>query len=469
MQYSPIKTLRLRNFMGIEDTTISFDSLSRVVLEGYNSTGKSSIGMGLDVLATNSFTSEQKHYIKDTPYQADEFIIDCTLQSGHKITYVKMKKGYYYVVECNGQTILDTRLSNGSHTVIEDSKVPLIVHQLLGFVKEKETKQKLNIRRVSDGKLFVGVPGSVNFKVVYRQLDLPEVVDSIKDINNDKLKVDKNITTCQTKKDYLMEQYSSMVVYDQDSLEQLQSDVQIIVDKVSKLKQIDDIARAENELENKLQPYIELLSSHRFNLLSKLFSTGGHMHTLKSKLEKAPSLSTIDSVKYLNMNKLIVLAKSMKLLEDKLSSSVKMVSVETDKVKRLEKICVLNNKINKLTKEQSVKIDSLDSANYLMLLNILTASENIKRGIQQIDKIEEIPFGTSELNELTVRNQKLSAIKVAYNMYKGTKKQETDLSVEADTLRNELADLENEIKASGMTICPKCHNVFNADEKEVLV
>lgn len=435
VNYSPIKTFRLRNFMGIEDLTVSFDGLSRVVLEGYNSTGKSSIGMGLDVLATNSFTTEQKNFIKDTPYQADEFILDCTLQDGHKITYVKPKKGYYYIVEKDGEVLLDTRLNDGSYTVIEDSKVPLLVHQLLGFVKERETKQKLNLRRVADGKLFVGVPGSVNFKVVYRQLDLPEVVDSIKEINQDRLKVDKNITMYQNKKDFLQERYNSIVVYDQEVLEKLQLEVQSIINQVSRFGQIRDIVNAKNQLEAKLTPYIEPVSSLKFVLLNKLFSTANRLETLETSLRDTPSLSTLD------ISKIQTLAK--------IKTSASMLMSLKEKVK------------------QSVKVEPVAYTRFKMLSTIRTIGQYLADGLKQVDKLQEVPFNKSDLTQITLRQGKLIEIVNVYNQYQKTRQQGKALSEESNLLRGELEKLEGEIRNNGMTICPRCNNVFKTDKKGV--
>ena len=54
MQYSPIKSFRLKNFRNLGDVTIDFTESPIIALKGDNEAGKTSVVLGAAVLGLNA-------------------------------------------------------------------------------------------------------------------------------------------------------------------------------------------------------------------------------------------------------------------------------------------------------------------------------------------------------------------------------------------------------------------------------
>lgn len=84
--YSPIKTIRVKNFRNIGDVELSFEDSPIITLVGSNEAGKTSIIKAFAACALHANPREQKDWIRDTTKM---FGVEINLEDGTQLVRVK--------------------------------------------------------------------------------------------------------------------------------------------------------------------------------------------------------------------------------------------------------------------------------------------------------------------------------------------------------------------------------------------
>lgn len=167
--YSPIKSIKIKNFRNIGDIDLDFSESPIISLIGENESGKTSVVKAFGVCAAHQTPRSQKDYIRDGTLG---FGVAIELQDGTMITRMKTTTANVY------------RVTNPDGTVWEaqklESVVPKAVSDVMGLIEERETKELLQIRTYEDQLLFVITPASTNYRVMYDALKISQITRAIK-------------------------------------------------------------------------------------------------------------------------------------------------------------------------------------------------------------------------------------------------------------------------------------------------
>lgn len=168
-KYSPIKSIRIKDFRNIKDQTIEFDKDHPIIsLIGENEAGKTSVVKALSVIALNSDQRDQRGWIRDG---TQGFGIQVTLEDGTEIYRVKQAtRNIYRISYPDGRSWDATKIDG----------LPPEVREVFGLIEEPETQEPLHIRTYENRLLFVTSPASTNYKVVYDALKIEQIRSGIK-------------------------------------------------------------------------------------------------------------------------------------------------------------------------------------------------------------------------------------------------------------------------------------------------
>lgn len=209
MEYSPIKSIRVKNFNCIGDIEMNFNDSPIIAICGDNDAGKSSFLDGFACLAYHANERNQKDNIRDG---TQGFGIETRLEDGTAIIRTKTSKlNRFEVIYPDGHKWTTDKLEAGAG-------VPKPVQEVMGCIKEEETKEFLHIRTYRDQVLFINTTAGTNYKVMYGALKAQHISNAISKGTNElnKLKSIKNESDIIL--DTLMEQYNSIRVYDTEAL-----------------------------------------------------------------------------------------------------------------------------------------------------------------------------------------------------------------------------------------------------------
>lgn len=168
--YSPIKSIRIKNFKSIGDIMLDFTLSPIVTLTGESEVGKTSIIKAMAVAFLHAKPLKQKGYIRDF---TKGFGIETELMDGTVITRMKTATVNSYRVARPGHEVWST-------TKIDKEGLPVMVQEVMGLIEEPETKEFLHIRTYADMLLFVLSKGSTNYKVMYNALKVENITGAIK-------------------------------------------------------------------------------------------------------------------------------------------------------------------------------------------------------------------------------------------------------------------------------------------------
>lgn len=462
---SPIAYIRYRNYQSLEDVTIDFGDKNRVILSAYNSTGKSAVARGLEVLAYYAYPKEYKDHISD---DQEECEINLGLRNGIVITRVFTHKYQYYTVKGMGID-LDTRISDNAYMVMEGNKPPLIVQKLLNFAIEPETKQKLNIRYAEDGLLFSRTTGSVNYKTFYNALDLPELTQAIRTANDDKNSLNNKIDELRTKRNLLKDKEIRIRVFDSDILKDNINKLSILDNKIESLDTIMNNVNARQEVQASVPPnvkpvditgYMELLG------LERLLET---KQNCEAEIKSLRAVQQIDMTMFKDIVSLVSLANNKSVIDSNLRKTPYVEGIETGRLKAVAELSRLHDarKIasDDVAKTAYVEVIGTSRINDIIeLYKLLYAKSKFNSELKKTNGVEALNNMLNSINGLRSDESKLSEIKVLYDQ-----KQKVEMSVgECDSeiskiiaMRDELSE---QIKAEGYVKCPNCNHLFKTEE-----
>ena len=345
-KYSPIKSMRVKNFRNIGDVTLEFDESPIISLIGDNESGKTSLVKAFAVCALHAYTRDQKGFIRDG---TNGFGVEIELEDGTVITRVKAPELNKYRVEKPNGEVYDTNKI--------DSGLPVQVQEVMGLIEEPETKEYLQVRTYEDQLLFVTTAASANYKVMYDALKVDQLTRAIKigsqEVNELRSEIGENEVSIRT----LTENLRGIQIHDLEPLINIRNRLSEQLKVIETLERAKEVADRIETARDRLGA-LELINKHN---LEEIDIVEANMLVTANRL--------LD-----NNNKLI---KSLEI--NKLVDTVE--SIDIDLVTKLEGVIEKRNRLH----------DRIDRAGALV----------------EVAKLEEIDsFGAQQLNRaIDIRNR----------------------------------------------------------------
>ena len=395
-KYSPIKSMRVKNFRNIGDITIDFTEAPIVTLIGDNEAGKTSIVKALAVNSLHAYSRDQKEFIRDG---AAGFGITVELEDGHKVNRIKTTSLNSYSVEYPDGEVWETNKI--------DAGLPVQVSELMGLVEENETKQYLQIRTYEDQLLFVVTPASTNYKVMYDALKVEQITRAIKKGNEEVNRLKSDISDNEISMAALDEKLKELKILDMEALLRVRDKVGKELGVVEKLERIKDLVGDVTECEKMLGNLkliedngleeIEVNMASMVNYASSILENLSMSNKLLSKYTDLETLEIIDPTPIKKMEG--VLENFME--HSKLDKLVKNISslegldeVSSEGIRLLEKVVMDVQDLGVLDKRVSVlsgvgKLEEISDRDIQMgsiMVNIISEYESLSTYDVEIDK-----------------------------------------------------------------------------------
>lgn len=385
--YSPIKTIRVKNFRNIGDVELSFEDSPIITLVGSNEAGKTSIIKAFAACALHANPRDQKDWIRDTTKM---FGVEINLEDGTQLVRVKEDGGInlYRIIYPDKQIWDVTKITDG---------LPVPVQKIMGLIEESETGEFLHIRTYEDRLLFVVTPDSTNYKVMYSALKVEQLTKAIKigsnQVNTLKSEVNRNENSLDT----LRNQLKSIKIVDVEALLDIRERLKYQLSLLDKLEKAVQYKRNIEEQEVQLgaiglinrfnlQPIDELLASN-INRVSNILKGQESLKVSASVLEKSNNLKIIDISLLNRLSNLLLKKNELRTKIEEAGAYIHIGKVpeinETlvvhlyKTVQLLNKRSSLQNQVNAINLQDSTEVTDAS-------LNILSKLNRMKEMYQTI-------------------------------------------------------------------------------------
>lgn len=210
---SKLVAVELQNFMSIESARLEFDETGILNITGYNDSGKSAITRSLEVLFYDAYSSDQVNFIQD---DKDYFGVGVEFDDGVSINKYKYSNGKSVWEMLKGDQVLFTnRLADG---IAAMATIPEPIAQYLGVLKDEFTDEQLNVRRNTDRLFLINTTGGDNYKIINSVLHCDVLAESVKRMNEDRNKLQSEVTSKATSVNTLKGELESIVVLDDNAV-----------------------------------------------------------------------------------------------------------------------------------------------------------------------------------------------------------------------------------------------------------
>lgn len=424
--YSPLKSIHIKNFRNLGDVEIDFDDSPIITLLGENEAGKTSVIKAFSMCALHDSPKDQKDYIRDGQ---KALAIQIELQDGTKILRYKELSGanLYQVIDKNGEKWQTNKITDG---------LPVAVSKQMGLTVEPETGEYLNVRTYEDKLLFVVTPASTNYKVMYNALKVEQLTKAIKlgsnEVNALRYEITKNTDSANT----LHERLKDIEVLDLEAASSLKESLKSQLVVLEKLEKLNSLVAKYNEIRSKLgalalidayklQPIDEMLAS-RINNVNRLLK---NRSDVDKKLSVYGELNTLDTVDTSIISRL-----------DSLRNKVKELKAKNDITAILEPVKSLEG----VSEVAIIRMGKLHE-----YLNNKRKLDNTLSAYSSLGECHEVNIGTLDKLGKLVKN-------IAEN---------NDRAVKIGQLTTYMHQVTDYLKSSGVAVenCPKCGEAIVID------
>lgn len=334
MDYSPIKSMRIKNFRNIGDITLDFNESPIIALIGDNEAGKTSVIKAFCVVGLNAFSKKQVKYIRQG---TNGFGIELKLEDGTVITRMKTNASNSLSIQ-NGE-------DNWAISKI-DAGIPVKLQEVMGLIEEPETKELIHVRTYEDQLLFVVTSDSTNYKVMYNALKVDQLTKAVKlgtiEVNGLKQLIDNNNLVCKD----LMDSIRSIRIVDTEAISSLKDRLKNQIDTLRKLERAMDIQHRVSSIKEELKAFeicssldtVDVVLADKLNKANQLIS---RVETIQSNLSSYNSLAeaeSVDAILATNLNLAIQKLSSIQRLESNLGAYKDLSSVESIDISALDKL-----------------------------------------------------------------------------------------------------------------------------------
>lgn len=267
-QASKIVTLEIQNFMSIGYAKFAFDESNIINLVGYNDSGKSAVTRALEVILYDSYHGLQSKFIRDdTAY----FGIGLEFDDGVSVNRYKYRNGKsVWEMEKDGVMLYTNELASGIAAV---EGVPLEIAKYLGVAIEKETKNKLNVRRNTDKLFLIETSGGENYKIINNFLRYDVLSNATAKLNADRNRMQSDYSIKITRRDTLRGEANSIEIAPTSVIEDMQQSASDLNDKKNQLSYLLSLAeKSEAISKHEVYPELETVDMTRLYELQQLAS-----------------------------------------------------------------------------------------------------------------------------------------------------------------------------------------------------
>lgn len=423
MEYSKISKLYVKNFKNLSMVTIDFTKSPIIALKGNNDAGKSSVIDAFAVATYNAYEAHQKDFIK---LGTNGFGVQIELEDGTSVIRIKKQNLNYYEVKYpDGRSWSTDKLIRG-----ED--VPTAVMEVMGCVKEPETKEFLHIRTYNDQMLFITTPNSVNYKVMYDALKVENISRAIKKGSVEANEIKAWLNRASIQREALVRSLEGIQIKDIEPVVSCRNRLLKSQDRVKKLVRAKELIDSINKLENQLGAYKELYSSGieevNVNKVRILDSLRRHSDAV-TKLQTDCSL-------YSGINQIGLIDTGIVCKLEQLSKTSETERVYLNQLDELKELSEL----------QSISVQRLgilsDAEEFL---NSLQEQKSRLSTYHELDNISDIVI-TQSIEKLS-KGSKLVGLHSEY-------------AEQLESINNNIKVIKDELKAMGAKVitCDNCGN-----------
>lgn len=306
--YSPIASMRVKNFRNIGDVTISFKDSPIVTLVGENESGKTSLIKAFVVCSLNGYPTRQKKYIRQG---TSGFGVGIDLEDGTSVTRIKTKT-------FNSLSIEKPNGSKWEVNKIDRGEVPSELQAVMGLIEEPETKELIQVRTYEDQLLFVVTADSTNYKVMYNALKIDQISKAIKigtdEVNRLKREIDVNEVLC----DGILSKIRDIRLVDIEPLQNMRDRVKQKLALLDKLEAVKRCKERVNSLEAKLDSIDKIRASKideiNERIVDKLQQVNYRISLIESSKERLGEYSKLSELKYIDVRLVDTLESSISKL-----------------------------------------------------------------------------------------------------------------------------------------------------------
>lgn len=207
---SKVVAIELENFMSIGSARLEFDATGILNITGYNDSGKSAITRALEVLFYDAYSNDQVNFIRDGQ---PHFGIGLEFDDGVSINKFKYAGGpSVWEMYKEGQLVYTNRLSDGIAS-LQGIPDPIVAY--LGVVQDDFTGEQLNVRRNTDKLFLIHTTGGDNYKIINSLLRCDVLAESVKRMNEDRNRLQAEVTNKATVSLTLKAELNDLVVLDE--------------------------------------------------------------------------------------------------------------------------------------------------------------------------------------------------------------------------------------------------------------
>ena len=327
---SKIISLKIENFMSIKNGIIEFDDSNIISLCGYNDSGKSAITRLMEVMLYNAYSTDQVKFITDGE---DYWLGELVFSDGVVYTRRKYADGKSLWELTKGDKVLFTnKLPNGTYAAMGDT--PEVIERYLGVIQDELTGEELNVRRNTDKLFLINTSGGDNYKILNSVLRSDVLSSASKTLNEDKNKLNAEVTEKKTIQGVLQEQYDSYDVAPKEELDEVHTYISNLEESKGRITRLSLIME-ENQRKHSIALYDTLtpVDTSRLEDLQDIMELAGQKN-----------IAIYDSVDKIDVARLVELRNIMELSK-KLSNTTydKLEKVDVDRIKDLKNLAEVLN------------------------------------------------------------------------------------------------------------------------------
>ena len=364
--YSNLKKMYIKNFKNLGEVEVDFTESPIVALKGNNDAGKSSVIDAFAVLAYNAYETNQKGFIR---LGTAGFGVKLELEDGTEITRIKRDTvNFYEVKHPDGRVWNTDRIPRGEG-------VPSEVEEVMGCIKESETKEFLHIRTYKDQMLFITTPNSVNYKVMYDALKVENISKAIKKGSQEANEIKAWLNNASVQRETLISAINGIKTYDIEPLVNVRERIKASMAHMEKMQKAISLYDKINKDKASLGVYTEILDAN----LSEISETLAiRLCSIKNMLDNIESLS-------MKLDKFSELDQATEIdttVVCKIARVIEQNTVVRDKVARFDEIkCVVD-----LEEINTSVIDKFNS-----IKNVLSNIESTQQKLQVYAELSSAP------------------------------------------------------------------------------
>lgn len=302
---SRLNKLKIINFMSIKQAEIDFSDDNIISLCGYNDSGKSAVTRLLEVLFYNSYPQDQAKFIHD-----DEEFWEGHLYFSDGV-FIKRAKyldgSSLFEMYRDNKLVYTNRLENGKLAALSD--IPDVIKKYLGVIQDEYTDEKLNVRRNTDKLFLIETTGGDNYKILNSVLKSDILAEASRQLNEDKNKLNTEVSNLKTTKDVIREQIETSVLAPIELVNGLKEDILYLDQSRGRLTRLINVVELNSNYNSvDVHPEVEVIETDKLNLLLNLIAA-----KKESDKEIQPSLDVIDLERMNLLRGLIDVRKSLDL------------------------------------------------------------------------------------------------------------------------------------------------------------